>query len=138
MDEDDEVLMASAGGCSICVYRFGNEGPFDPVVVASEMDRLSDLSYFGLFGYPVLYRTGERVVSDREREFVMFAAILEDDWMTPANQRFLQRHLEEITLMMSRSVSEQHNCDVAAALMEPIPADIQRIEDAIYCPEPYS
>ncbi len=138
MNEDDEVLMASVQGCSICVYRFGDEGPFDPVVVASEMDRLSDLSYFWLFGYPVLYRTGERVVSDREMEFVMFAAILEDDWVTPANQRFLQRHLEEITLLMSRSVSEQHSCDVAAALMEPIPADLERIEDALYCPEPYS
>ncbi len=127
-----EPKVLSFEGCTAAVRRLEEEDCLDPAVQASRMDSLSEWDYFGLLGHNVIYRTGERAVSERQREFIMFAAIISDRELNPAEGRLVHRQLEAMALGMARSVAEQYQCDVAAMLLEPTPGDMREIEDAFF------
>jgi hypothetical protein len=125
-----EPKVVSFEGCTVAARRLEEEDGLDPAVEASRMDLLSGWGYLGLGGHDVFYKTGERAVSEMHREFLMFAAVVSDRELKPAEERLVQRRLEAVTLSMARSVAEQYQCDVAAVLLEPTPADMREIEDS--------
>ena len=133
MSGECSVSTSHYGSRSVTVYNFGNARPLDPVVLASGMDSLSGWSWFGIRGNAVIYRTGEKVLAHGAMEYVMFAAAVHRrPQVSERKRRRLDDDIQRIFMHMTRSVSEQNKCDVFGAVVEPMPHELEMIEDAVY------